>query len=140
MNAVFWIIAIMAFLLIEASTAVLVSIWFAGGALVALIASLFGAGAKVQIFLFLLVSVLCIALLRKIAIKNVHGAKRQTNLDGIIGKQVVITEAVDGKNLKGSTKINDVEWKVKSENGEDIEVGEVVTVTDIEGVKLIVKK
>ncbi len=140
MNAVFWIIAIIAFLLIEASTAVLVSIWFAGGALVALIASLFGAGAKMQIFLFLLVSVVCVVLLRKVAFKSVHGEKKQTNLDSIIGKEVVITEAVDAKTAKGSAKINDVEWKVKSEDGCDIEEGSVVTVTDIEGVKLVVKK
>ncbi|MBQ7793062.1 MAG: NfeD family protein, partial [Clostridia bacterium] len=55
-----WLAAIVVFLALEAGTSVLVSIWFAGGALAALIAMLLGASFTVQFFVFLIVSVGCV--------------------------------------------------------------------------------
>ena len=66
-NEIFWIVAILLFVILEASTATVVCIWFAGGTLVALLSCAMGASLKVQLFLFLLVSVLLVVFLRKIA-------------------------------------------------------------------------
>ena len=41
--AIVWLVLIVVFLMVEASTVTLVSLWFAAGALAALIAALFGA-------------------------------------------------------------------------------------------------
>lgn len=139
-NAIYWILAIILFLIIETTTPLLISIWFAGGALAAMAASLCGAGTGMQIFVFLAVSVLCIVLLRGAAIKSVGGKQKKTNLDRVIGQEIVITSDVDNRKNSGTAMINDVEWKVKSEDGEEIPAGETATVTGIEGVKLIVKK
>lgn len=50
MYAVYWLIASAVFLLIEILTLGLTSIWFAGGAVVAAIAALFGVPFLVQIY------------------------------------------------------------------------------------------
>ncbi len=139
-NEILWILAIVAFLILEAATSVVVSIWFAGGAVAGLIASVLGADFGVQIFVFLFVSVVLVVLLRKIAFKALKGKKANTNLDRIIGSEVVLTEEVNNLLRTGTAYVGDVEWKVKSENGEIIEKDETAEVVAIEGVRLIVKK
>ena len=138
-NEILWIAAILVFVIIEASTAAVVSIWFAGGALAALIASTLGAGIGLQIFLFLLVSVLLVVFLRKIAFKSLKGKEEKTNLDRIIGSEVLISSEVNNKTHQGSAFVGDVEWKVKSENGEIIPENKEAVVVGIEGVRLVVK-
>ena len=139
-NEICWILAIVVFLILEASASALISIWFAGGALAALIAAMCGVSVPVQLLVFLTVSVVCVILLRRVALKTFGNKKEKTNLDRIIGQEVLITRTVDNTAREGAASINDVEWKVKSENGEIIPAGETAKVTDIEGVKLIIKK
>ena len=139
-NEICWILAIVVFLILEASASALISIWFAGGSLAALIAAMCGAGVPAQLLVFLTVSVVCVILLRRVALKTFGNKKEKTNLDRIIGQEVLITRTVDNTAREGTASINDVEWKVKSGNGEIIPAGETAKVTDIEGVKLIVTK
>lgn len=140
MNALIWILFIIAFIAIEAATVTLVSVWFAGGALAALIAERFGADFKIQILVFLLVTAVCVVLLRKSAVKSLKGKKSKTNLDRIIGQNVVLKQGIDAESGWGTVLINDVEWKVKSEDGNAVSSGERVKVVGVEGVKLIVKR
>lgn len=140
MNSLIWILLIIAFIVIESATVSLISIWFAGGALVALLALLLGADVTIQILVFLLVSVLCIVLLRKFALNSVKNKKSKTNIDRIIGQEIILKEGISEELGAGLAVINDVEWKVKSENGELIPAGEKVKVVDVEGVKLVVKR
>ena len=139
-NEILWILATVAFLVIEACTSAVVSIWFAGGAVAGLIASMFDVGFGFQIFVFLFVSVILIVFLRKIAFKTIRGKKQDTNLDRIIGSKVVILEEVNNLQRTGTACVGDIEWKVKSEDGEIIEKGETAEVVKIEGVRLVVKK
>ena len=140
MNSLIWILLIIAFIVIESATVSLISIWFAGGALVALLALLLGADVTIQILVFLLVSVLCIVLLRKFALNSVKNKKSKTNIDRIIGQEIILKEGISDELGAGLAVINDVEWKVKSENGESIPAGEKVKGVDVEGVKLVVKR
>ncbi len=138
-NEILWIAAILVFVIIEASTAAVISIWFAGGALAALIASVLGAGIGFQMFLFLLVSVILVAFLRKIAFKSLKQNDEKTNLDRIIGSEILISREVNNKMNQGSAFVGDVEWKVKSQNGEIIPENKEAVVVGIEGVRLVVK-
>lgn len=138
-NEILWIAAILVFVIIEASTAAVISIWFAGGALAALIASVLGAGIGFQMFLFLLVSVILVAFLRKIAFKSLKQNDEKTNLDRIIGSEILISREVNNKMNRGSAFVGDVEWKVKSQNGEIIPENKEAVVVGIEGVRLVVK-
>ena len=133
-----WIVAIVVFILLEAATSGVVCIWFAGGSLAGLIASLSGANLYLQVLIFLVVSVVCVLLLRKMALKYIKPEISKTNLDRIIGETILINEVLE--NGDGKAVVNDVDWKVKAEKGVELQTGDTVTVTAVEGVKLIVRK
>ncbi len=139
-NAYFWIAAIIIFLIIEGFTATLVSIWFSIGAFAALIAEAIGADVTGQILTFIVFSAISIIGLRKIALRKSKENKSKINLDRIVGQRIIIAETVDNSKGGGIAKINDVDWRLISEDGEIIEKAAVVSVEDIDGVKLVVKK
>ena len=56
-----WLIAIVVFIVAEAATVALVSVWFIGGAVCALVAAILGAGLGVQLAVFLVVSAALLA-------------------------------------------------------------------------------
>lgn len=140
-NAICWIIAIAVFLILEGITTAMISIWFAVGALAGLITYYCGGNIAVQMFVFFIVSLAMILCLRKIAVKSIKSNnKNKTNMDRIIGQNIVVTQQVDNGKGCGTAMINDVEWKLKSLNDEVINEGETVKITDVEGVKLIVTR
>lgn len=135
-----WLIAMIALFIIEAVTVNLVTIWFAFGALAALIACLAGGELWLQIVLFTVVTLVTLVPTRKIAKKLLKDKKgHATNADRAIGKSCIVTQSIDNVNGTGAVKCLGVEWSARSENGESFNVGDVVTAVKIEGVKLIVK-
>lgn len=136
--SVVWLALLILFAFLEAVTVGLVSVWFAAGALVALLATFFTENIWLQIFLFLAVSVIAMAVLRPLARKYVLPTVTPTNADRVIGRQAVVTEAIDNLNGKGAVVVFGVAWTARSENGSLIPEGTTVTVNRIEGVKLFV--
>ena len=63
----------------------------------------------------------------------------KTNVDAIIGKNGIVKSSI-GKNTNGMVKIGNEEWRARSEGDVNIEEGEYITVVDVTGVTLIVKK
>ncbi len=133
-----WIALIAVFSIVESFTMQLVGIWFAGGALAAAIAELFGATNAIQIIIFFAVSVILLITTRPLAKRFIKTDDRKTNLDSLIGKEVKISEEVDNILETGKTSINGVSWTVRSASGSKIEKDAVCVVEKIEGVKLIV--
>ena len=89
---VYWLIALVVFLVIEAATLGLATIWFAGGALVALIAAMCGAGIVIQIVLFLVVSLVLLFFTRPFAVRFLNKDTLKTNVDRVVGMEGVVTE------------------------------------------------
>ena len=89
-----WLGAAVVFGLIEAATAALVSVWFVGGAVAALLVSLLGGALWLQILLFLAVSAVILALTRPL-VKKMAGHVQPTNLDQTIGASARVTEDID---------------------------------------------
>ncbi len=139
-NAYFWVAAIILFMIIEGFTATLVSIWFSIGAFAALVAETIGVGVTGQVLTFIVFSAISIAGLRKIALRKSKENKSKINLDRIIGQRIIVAQTVENSTGGGIAKINDVDWRLLSVDGEIIEKGAVVSVEDIDGVKLVVKK
>lgn len=124
----------------EAATVNLLTLWFAFGALAALIASLLGAELWLQITVFIAVTVITLIPTRKLAKKYFGKAKHQpTNADMVIGKECVVTETIDNLIPTGAVNCMGKVWTARSENGEIIPEGEIVIAEKISGVKLIVK-
>ena len=137
---VFWLISMVALFIIEAVTVNLVTLWFAFGALAALIVSLLGGQMWLQIVVFLAVTIITLIPTRKIAKKYFSKNHHQpTNSDMVIGKDCNVVEDIDNLLSTGAVKCLGKEWSARSENGEKIATGETVTAVAIEGVKLIVR-
>ena len=136
----FWLISMIALFVVEAATVNLVTIWFAFGALGALVTSLLGGDLWLQIVIFIAVTILTLIPTRKLAKKYFSKSHHQaTNSDIVIGKDCVVVEDIDNLLSAGAVKCMGKEWTARSENGEKIAAGETVTATAIEGVKLIVR-
>lgn len=75
----FWVVALVVFLIVEAVTAGLVSIWFVFGSLVALICAALGAAVWLQIFWFVIVSVATLVLTRPLVKRYVDSRSVATN-------------------------------------------------------------
>ncbi|MCR5150936.1 MAG: NfeD family protein [Clostridiales bacterium] len=137
---VVWIAALVIFVIAEAATAQLVTIWFAIGAAAAIVARVFGAKVGVQIAVFTVVSIVALLLTRPLAKKMTSQKAQALNADRNIGKSAVVIEKIDGVEGTGRVKLDGMEWAAKSDSGDVIEKDAVVTVKSIEGVKLIVEQ
>ena len=133
-----WIVAAIVFLIIEAVTAAMNSIWFVAGSLAALAAAALDAPVWLQAVLFLVVSGLCFAVLYP-RLKNLLRRDRQaTNADMVIGQECVVTQRIDNLAETGAVSVGGKTWTARTAGGGAVEPGSVVTVDAIEGVKLIV--
>ncbi len=136
----FWIAALVILVVVEASTAQLVTIWFAVGALGALIAELIGANLWQQWTVFVIVSLLSLLVTRPLVKKVTRKKIQPTNADRNIGAQAIVLEDIDNINGSGSVNVKGVTWTARSKNGDLIEKGSTVVVQEIEGAKLLVTK
>ena len=137
---VYWLIALVVFLVIESATLGLATIWFSGGALVALIAAMCGAGIVIQIVLFLVVSLVLLFFTRPLAVRFLNKDTLKTNVDRVVGMEGVVTEEISNLAGTGKVSLGGNMWTARTENeGGTIPVDAVVTVLRVEGVKLIVK-
>lgn len=137
---VFWVVALVVFLIVEAVTAGLVSIWFVFGSLVALICAALGAAIWLQIVWFVVVSVATLVLTRPLVKRYVDSRSVATNADRNIGRTAVVTERIDNLAATGAVQLAGVIWTARStDDAVAIEPGTHVTVRAIEGVKLIVE-
>ena len=139
MYAIIWLAALVILLLAEALTLGLTTIWFAGGALIALIAALVGANVWVQLGIFLAVSLLLLIFTRPAALRYMNKSTLKTNVDSLAGEQGIVSETIDNLEATGKVKLNDVFWMARSEDGSIINEGTVVEIVRVDGVKLIVK-
>ena len=138
MDTIIWLVLMIAFLIAEAATVVTISLWFAGGALVALVASLLGAPLWLQVALFFLVSATLLGSLRGMVRKHFTPMLERTNVDAIIGSSGYVTAEIDNIKATGTVKLGAMEWSARATAGAPIAVGTLVKVDKIEGVKVFV--
>ena len=136
--SLFWLIAMVLFGVLEAVTVGLTSIWFAVGALAALIAASLGAFALVQVIVFLVVSFVTLLLVRPLAQRYINDRKEPTNADRVIGREAVVTQAIDNLKGEGQVNVSGAVWTARSQEEAPIPAGARVRVLRIEGVKVIV--
>ena len=124
-QALIWLVIFIVSIIIELATMGLATIWFAGGALIALIFAICGT----PLWLFT----------RPIALKYFNNGRTKTNADSLVGKIAIVSEEIDNIKGQGVVKVNGLEWSAKTVSDEMvIPVGKKVIIQKIEGVKLIV--
>lgn len=135
-----WLTTAIVMAVIEAITPALVTIWFMFGAVSAMLTAAFGANVFVQLVVFIVVSTVLLIVTRPLARKILkQDEKATTNADRIIGETGIITEEVCNIENRGQVMVLGQCWSAKSETGEIIPSGEMVTILNIEGVKALVK-
>lgn len=137
---VFWLCAMIVLGIMEAATVGLICIWFAGGALAALISAALGAPIWLQIVVFLAVSAGLLALLRPFARKFINAKVTPTNVDANIGKTAVVVEPIDNIRGTGRVMLGSVDWTARSADDSVIEKDALVRILRIEGVKVCVER
>ena len=134
MAAIYWLIAFVVLLGIEAATMALTTIWFAGGALL-------GVSVQVQLAAFVIVSFILLFFTRPFALKYVNHNTVKTNSESLIGKHAKVTTEVNNTEGTGAAVLNGQEWTARAEDdGKIYPAGTLVEVKDIRGVKLIVSE
>ncbi|MBR7073915.1 MAG: NfeD family protein [Oscillospiraceae bacterium] len=138
---VVWLTAVIVLLIVEAMVPGLVSIWFALGALAAMISSMLSAPLWLQVGWFFLVSIVSLALTRPIARKYVNGRAVHTNADMAIGQDCVVTEEIDNVRGTGAVSVGGKIWTARMADPDGRAAkGAVLRAVRIEGVKLIVEE
>jgi len=132
-----WFALIFVFLIIEAITLNLVTIWFAFGSICAYITSYFTENIIIQLIVFVVVSGLSLLLTKPLLEKHLKKHKEKTNLDRVIGQIGIVVKDIK-KHENGRVKVDGKEWMSTSEK--EIKKGTEVEILKIEGAKLIVRK
>ena len=136
-----WLAAFVILIGIEAGTMALTTIWFAGGALAAFLAALFGLPVQVQLVLFLLVSFLLLIFTKPFVTRFVNRDTEKTNVEGLIGKRGRVTAEINNAMSVGAVVVNGQEWTARAVSDDTvIPAGQPVVIREIRGVKLIVEQ
>ena len=136
--AVIWLSLAVIFLIIEAITVGLATIWFAAGSFVALLLSLLDLPIWIQVLVFLIVSLCLLIFTRKIFVEKLKAGSEKTNVDALIGEEGLVTGKIAAFST-GQVKINGQIWTAVGRTSDEvIEEGVLIQVIAIEGVKLIV--
>ena len=133
-----WLILTVAFLIVEAATVTMTSLWFAGGCLAALAVALLGGSWGIQIGTALVVSAALLACLRPMVRKHFTPKLTKTNVDAVIGSKGYVLSEIDNVSATGKVKLGAMEWTARSTDGSVIPAGTLVQVDKIEGVKAFV--
>ena len=131
-----WLVVLIVSIGVEVATLGLTSIWFAGGAVVAVIA----AALQAQILLFFAVSLLLLFFTRPVAVRYFNKDRVRTNVESMIGRQAIVTSEIDNLQGIGQVTVGGQEWSARTEkDGLNLQPGTVVDIMAVSGVKLIVK-
>lgn len=133
-----WLVALVVLAVLEGVTVTLVSLWFALGALAALITSFFVDNIWIQFAVFLVVSLVTLLVIRPLTRRYVTPKQVATNADRAVGSEGVVTQTIDNRSAQGQVTVSGTVWTARSESEEPIPEGTPVRVLRIEGVKLIV--
>ena len=138
--SVTWLIAFVVFLVVESMTASLTSIWFAGGALAALVAQVCGAPLRPQLAVFVIVSFILFIMVRPFTARYLHRKKTDTNVDSVAGRKAVVKGRIDNEAGTGTAILAGETWLARAAvEGETFEPNTVVVITSVSGAKLMVK-
>jgi membrane protein implicated in regulation of membrane protease activity len=136
--ALFWLAMMIFLIFVETNTVALVSLWFAVGALTAIVTALLGGPIWLQTLLFFSVSAVLLACLRPLLKKFIKPKIVPTNVDAIVGTTGYVTADIDNLSAKGQVKLGGMEWSARSTSGSNLSSGTLVRVDRIEGVKVFV--
>ena len=138
---VFWLIAAGVFFIIEMATIGFLVFWLGIGALLAMVTSFVTDSIFIQALVFVVTSTLLLIFTRPLVDKFIKTPKElKTNAYSIIGKKAIVISKINNIEGVGQIKIDGDVWSAKSFDDEDIPEDTEVEITEIDGVKAVVKR
>ncbi len=138
---VIWLVILVALIVIEIFTLGLTTIWFAGGALVAIVVAALGGPVWLQVLVMIIVSAVLLFFTRPVAVKYFNRDRERTNAESLVGRQAIVLSEINNLQGIGQVTVNGMEWTARTiMDGQTIEPGEVVIIRGINGVKLLVER
>ncbi len=137
--SIVWLCLAIVLTICEAATVGLVCIWFAVGALGALVAAKLGLDLWVQLIVFAALSALSLFLVRPLASRFLHTKRTPTNADRILGAVGQVVQDIDNVAGRGQVNVSGQIWTARSQSGTVISAGSPVRILRIEGVKVLVE-
>ena len=136
---VIWIAIGVFFLVVELSTAALVSIWFVPAAIITCLLSFVIDSALLQIVIFVFLSAIFMVISLKIYKKYIKKPVDEVDQnEKLLGKIVIVTDTTDG--INGRVRMGDIYWKAITENGEELSENEKAVIRSVQGTTLVVTK
>ena len=135
-DSIVWLVAVAGFLLLEAATTALVSIWFAAGAVVALIISFFTRSIVVQFVAFALVSAVALAI--ALPLLGSYRKRKAPITNGAllsVGKRGIVLQAILPGEV-GRVRVDGLDWHAHADTA--LPKGSRIEVADADGAVLVV--
>lgn len=133
-----WLGVLIICCIIEALTMGLTTIWAAIAALPMIFIARTGLPFRWQLLIFVIITLVLIVFTRPFVVKKLKLGKSKTNVNTMVGEEVLITKAIT-KFEKGEAKAkNGVIWSVKTSDGSEIKKNETAKVISVEGNTLCV--
>lgn len=138
---IIWLVILIVSIAVEVATLGLTTIWFAGGALAAVVFAALSLPIWLQILVFLVISLLLMVFTRPIALKYFNRDRVRTNVESMVGRQAIVISEIDNLQGIGQVTVGGQEWSARSEvDSQRMGAGTVVQVVGVSGVKLIVRE
>jgi membrane protein implicated in regulation of membrane protease activity len=135
---IFWSILLVVAVVLEFVTQQLVSVWFAAGALGALLTAAFGGSVWMQLILFAGISLVLLLCTRPFLKRFMRFPIQATDVKRDVGKLAVVVQEIDAAAGTGRARLGDVQWRAVAKEGGVIPVGTTVRVEKIDGTRLLV--
>ena len=134
-----WLTLLVIFVVIEAFTMSLTTIWPAIASLPLIFIAKTGLPFKWQLLIFVLLTLVLVIFTRPFAVKKLKIGKDKTNVNDMEGQEVLVTKAIL-QFQKGEAKSkNGVLWTVTSSDGTEIPENTICIITKVQGNTLEIK-
>lgn len=135
-----WLIIAILFFILEMMGPGFLLFWVGIGALITMLVSLVVDSVVIQIGIFVVSSILLLFCTRPFVKKMTKNDTVVTNSYAAIGKKGIVIQEINSIKGIGQVKVDGEVWSAKSSSDEIIAEGELITITNINGVKAIVEK
>lgn len=135
---IFWLATAVGFVILEAFTFSLVSVWFAVGAAAALFTCLVTESFRVQAVVFVAVSALCLLACKPLA-DRLRKPSAPTNADRIPGREATTLTPVSAQTT-GRVRLEGTDWNARcSTPGDQLAPGDACRVLEVHSTLLVVE-
>ncbi len=129
----FWVLLLVVFLVIEACTMALTTIWAAAACVPLIFIARTPLAFRWQLLIFMVLTVALIAFTRPFAVRKLKPGRSRTNVNSLAGQEVLVVRDIKPFE-KGEAKAkNGVIWTASAAGGAEIPAGTVCTVSAVEG-------